>query len=230
MSMDKNTLEAKARDLSGKGSARRLRAQGLIPAVVYGKHLDRPLQISVDPVAVRKAVATPHKLNTLLSLKLDGQGDRLVLLKDYQSDPVSRALLHADFIAVREDERVKVNVPLALTGKAEGVAAGGVLSQSRREVEVWALPKAIPERIEVDVTSLKIAQALHIKDVKLPEGVAVKTTVNFTIAVISAPEAEVAGPAAAATPAAGATAAGPAAAAAPAAAPAKGEAKKEAKK
>jgi large subunit ribosomal protein L25 len=226
MSMDKNTLEAKARDLSGKGSARRLRTQGLIPAVVYGKHLDHPLQISVDPAAVRKAVATPHKLNTLLRLRVDGQGERLVLLKDYQSDPVSRVLLHADFIAVREDERVKVNVPLALTGKAEGVVAGGILSQSRRDVEVWALPKAIPERIEVDVTSLKIAQALHIRDVKLPEGVAVKTTVNFTIAVISAPEAEVAGPVAAATPAAGATAAGPAAAAAPAAAPAKGEAKK----
>src|SRR5438445_4868576 len=166
MSIDRTSLTAKPRTESGKGSARRLRAKGLIPAVVYGKHLEKPAQIAVDPLGIKAAINTPHKLNTLITLKVEGQGDHQVLLKDYQQDPISRALLHADFIDVRENEQVKVQVPILLTGKAEGVAAGGILSQQRREIEVWALPNAIPQNIEADVTHLKVAQALHINEVK----------------------------------------------------------------
>ena len=230
MSVDKSTLEVKAREGAGKGSARRLRGQGLVPAVVYGKHLEKPVHIAVDPKAVRTAINTPHKFNTLIQLTVGGTTHQ-VLLKDYQMDPVTREILHADFVGVRENEPVKVNVPLVLTGKAVGVADGGLLTQARRELEVWALPGAIPERIEVDVTPMKIAEALHINDVKLPAGVTVKTNVNYTLAVISAPEAAEAAPvAAAAAPAAAAAApaaakAGDKAAAAPAAA-AKAPAKK----
>ena len=215
MSIDKSTLEVKAREGSGKGAARRLRSQGLVPAVVYGKHLEKPLSVAVDPKAVRAAINTPHKLNTLITLKGVG-ADQQVLFKDYQRDPVSRDILHVDFIAVREDEQVKVNVPLILVGKAEGVADGGLLSQVRREIEVYAKPRSIPEKIEVDVTPLKIAMAMHINDVKLPEGVVVKSNVNYTIAVVSAPEgaAEAAPAAAAAAAPAAAAAAKPAAGAA----------------
>jgi len=220
MALTRNTLAARVRDGAGKGSARRLRAEGLVPAVVYGRHLENPVQIAVDPIEVKKAIATPHKFNTLLSLKLDGQPERLVLLKDYQQDPVSREMLHADFIDVRENEQVKVNVPVVLTGKAVGTTEGGILSQTRREIEVYALPSAIPEKIEADVTHLKIAQSLHINEVKLPEGVRVKSHVNYTLAVVSVPEKEEVAPVAAAVPAAGAPAAG-AAGAAPAAADAK---------
>ncbi|HVP61744.1 MAG TPA: 50S ribosomal protein L25/general stress protein Ctc [Myxococcaceae bacterium] len=210
--MTRNTLAARARDGAGKGSARRLRAEGLVPAVVYGRHLETPVHIAVDPIEVKKAIATPHRLNTLLTLKLDGQPDRLVLLKDYQQDPVSREMLHADFIDVRESEQVKVDVPLVLVGKPVGVLEGGVLSQSRRELEVYALPGAIPEKIEADVSAMKIAQSLHINDVKLPEGVKVKSQVNYTIAVVSVPEKEEVAPVvAAAVPAAGAAGAAPAA-------------------
>ncbi|NVJ09053.1 50S ribosomal protein L25/general stress protein Ctc [Myxococcus sp. AM001] len=197
MSANTSTLEAKPREDSGKGFARRLRAQGLIPAVVYGKHLEKPVHISVDPKAVRQAINTPHKFNTLIQIKVEG-GDRQVLLKDYQMEPVTRAILHADFLDVHPNEQVKVNVPLVLTGRAQGVADGGLLTQARREIEVWSLPAAIPERIEVDVTAMKIAEVLHINDLKLPQGVSVKTNVNYTLAVISAPEAAEAGPAAAA--------------------------------
>ncbi|KFA87656.1 50S ribosomal protein L25 [Archangium violaceum Cb vi76] len=222
MSIDKSTLEVKTREGAGKGAARRLRSQGLVPAVVYGKHLEKPLSVAVDPKAVRAAINTPHKLNTLITLKGLG-ADQQVLFKDYQRDPVSRDILHVDFIAVREEDQVKVNVPLVLTGKAEGVADGGLLTQIRREIEVYAKPRAIPVQIEVDVTPLKIAMAMHINDVKLPEGVVVKSNVNYTIAVVSAPEGAVeaapaaaaaAAPAAAAKPAAGAAAAKPAAGAA----------------
>jgi large subunit ribosomal protein L25 len=220
MAVDKSTLEAKTREGAGKGAARKLRSLGLVPAVVYGKHLEKPLQVAVDPKSIRQAINTPHKFNTLITLKLDG-ASRQVLLKDYQMDPVSREILHADFIDVRDTEKVKVNVPLVLVGKAVGTADGGLLTQARRELEVWALPQAIPEKIEADVTHLKIAMALHVNDIKLPAGVSVKTNVNYTLAVVTAPEREeapAAVAAAAAAPAAGA-------AAAPAAAAGKADAK-----
>jgi large subunit ribosomal protein L25 len=243
MAVDQSVLEGKPREGSGKGFARRLRAQGLVPAVVYGKHLKTPAQIAVDPKAMRAAVMTPHKLNTLITLKVQGAGDRQVLLKDFQMDPVSRDVLHADFIEVRENEQVKVNVPLVLMGKPVGVAEGGILNQVRRELEVFALPRAIPEKIEVDVSHLKVAESMHVNDVKMPSGVTVKSHVNYTVAVVAVPEKEevvVAPVAAAAVPGAAAPAAGaeagkpgaPAAAgAAPAAAAGKAEApKKEDKK
>ncbi|GMU09186.1 50S ribosomal protein L25/general stress protein Ctc [Corallococcus caeni] len=231
MATDKSTLEAQAREGSGKGVARRLRSSGQVPAVVYGKHLKAPLHISVDPKAIRTAINTPHKLNTLIQLKLAGN-DQQVLLKDYQMDPLTRDILHADFIAVRDNDQVKVNLPVVLTGKAAGVADGGLLTQIRRNLEVWALPGAIPLQIEVDVTNLKIAEAIHVNDVKLPEGVSVKTHVNYTIAVLSAPEAAEAAPAAAAAAAAAAPAAAKAgdAKAADAKAPAAAAAKAPAKK
>jgi large subunit ribosomal protein L25 len=230
MSVDQSSLETQSRTGSGKGAARKLRSQGLVPAVIYGKHMKEPRQIAVNPKAVRAAINTPHKLNTLITLKVDGTQE-LALLKDYQQDPVSREILHVDFLAVRETEQVKVNVPVVLTGKSVGVAEGGLLTQARRELEVYAMPRAIPERIEVDVTNLKIAQALHINEVTLPAGVVVKSNVNFTLAVVSAPDtAAEAAPAAAAAaaPAAAAPAAkGGAPAAAPAAAAAKTPEKKK---
>jgi large subunit ribosomal protein L25 len=231
MAVDTSTLEVQSRDNSGKGAARTLRAKKLIPAVVYGKHMEKPAHIAVDPKAVRTAISTPHKFNTLITMKLGGTS-YLVLLKDYQVEPVSREMLHADFMAVRENEPVKVKVPLVLTGRAEGVANGGLLTQARRDLEVYALPRAIPEKIEADVTHMKIATALHINDVKMPEGVTVKTNVNYTLATVSAPEAAEAAPAAAAAvaaaPAAGA--AKPAAEAKPAAGAAKPAAKPAAAK
>lgn len=190
MSLITTHLEAKSRTGAGKGPARRTREGGLIPAVVYGKKLGQPLTIAVDAKALKAAVATPKKMNTVIGLKIDGTTERMVLLKEYQMDPVSRDLLHADFIDLLENEQVKVKVPVMLTGKAEGVAAGGILSQMKREIEIYALPAAIPEKIEVDITSLKIAASVHINEIKLPPGVVVKTHHNYTIAVITAPEVE----------------------------------------
>lgn len=226
-------LEAKKREGSGKGFARRTRAQGLIPGVVYGPHLEQPIAIAVDPLKVKESISGPKKLNSVIGLSVDGK-EHMVMLKDYQLDPVSRELLHADFIDVRENEQVKVKLPLVLTGKSVGVTEGGILSQMRRELEVWALPAAIPQSIEIDVTTLKIAQAIHINEVKLPEGITVKTHVNFTIAVVTAPEIEkvVEPVVAAAVPGAPAAAGAPGAAApaaGAAAAPAAGDKKAEAK-
>ncbi len=190
MASDKNVLSGKPRESSGKGPARRLRAGGMVPAIVYGRGLSAPAHIAVDPLDVRRAIATPLKFNTLLTLQVEGQEERQVLLKDYQQDPVTRELLHVDFLDVRENEEVKVNVPLVLVGKPEGVTSGGILSQNRRDIEVYVVPSAIPEKLEADVSHLKIAQSLHIRDVKFPAGVRVKTHVNYTLAVVNVPEKE----------------------------------------
>ncbi|HET7754131.1 MAG TPA: 50S ribosomal protein L25, partial [Anaeromyxobacteraceae bacterium] len=172
MASTTNVLAAEGRAEKGKGPNRRLRAKGLIPAVVYGPHSD-PAHVAVDPALLQKAIATPHKFNTLLTLKLDG-GDKSVLFKDYDVDPVTRKLLHADFIEVDMDKPVRVQVPIAMTGRAEGVAAGGILTVSAHEITVETLPGQIPAQIEVDVTPLKIGGSIHIADVKAPEGVKVR--------------------------------------------------------
>lgn len=189
MSFETRPLNAKIRTGAGKGFARRTRAEGLVPGVVYGPRLEKPLNIAVNAKETKAAIQTPKKMNTVLGLNVDGK-QITVLLKEFQLDPVSKELLHVDFIDVRENEQVKVKIPVILTGKAEGVTNGGILSQIRREIEVWSLPGAIPEKIEADVTPLKIGGSLHINEVKLPAGVTVKTSTNFTIAVVTAPEIE----------------------------------------
>jgi large subunit ribosomal protein L25 len=190
MSMEQTTLAAQVREKTGKGVAHRLRAQKLIPAVVYGPHSEAPLNIAVDPKAMREAIRTPHKLNTLLTLKLDNGGERLALLKAYQQDPVSREVLHADFYEVKMGEAVTVPVPLALECRSEGVAAGGVLTQLRRVVDVVCMPNAIPQQLSYDITNLKAGAALHVADLTAPEGVKIRYLTNFTVATISVPEEE----------------------------------------
>ncbi len=233
-----SVVTAQHRDEKGKGPARRLRQKGLIPAVVYGRKLD-PTHLSVDPAALMKAIETPHRFNTVLTLQVDG-AEKHVLFKDYTVDPVSRKLLHADFFEVKLDEPVKVDVPVVTTGRSPGQAEGGILSIAAHEIVVEALPTKIPVRIEVDVTNLKIGGSIHISELKAPEGCKFKFATDYVVAFLAVPEKEevvapvaavpgaVPAEGAAAAPAAGAPAgAAPGAAAAPAAgaAPAKGEAK-----
>ena len=225
MSTDISTLKAQKREKSGKGPARQLRFKGLIPAVCYGPY-DKPLHVAVDPEAIKVAIATPHKFNTVIKLQIDG-AERTVLLKDYEKDPVDGHLLHADFLEVRMDKDVSVNVPVVLTGKPEGVTAGGILQQVARTLAVVCKPNDIPEKIEVDVSHLQITESIHLKDVKAPAGVTFKVKGDQTIAVVAVPEKEEEAPkpaaavpgAEGAAPAEGAAAAAPGApgAAAPAA-------------
>ena len=221
MAQDTSTLKAQMRDKSGKGPARRLRAQGLVPAVCYGPYDKQPLMVAVDPEALAKAIATPHKFNTVIKLEVDGQA-RTVLFKDYDKDPVDGHILHVDFLDVRMDQDVVVNVPVVLVGKPIGVTEGGILQQVSRTLPVICKPAQIPEKIEVDVSNLKIAESIHISDIKPPEGVRFKTNVikNATIAVVNIPEKEEVAPApAAAVPGAEAVAGAAAAPGAPGAAP-----------
>jgi large subunit ribosomal protein L25 len=226
-----STVSAQRRDEKGKGPARRLRQKGLIPAVVYGRK-SAPTHLAVDPALLLKAIATPHRFNTVLTLQMDGT-EKHVLFKDYTVDPVSRRLLHADFLEVKLDEPVKVAVPVATTGTAVGQVEGGILSIATHEIVLEALPAKIPVRIEVDVTNLKIGSSIHVSELKPPEGCKFKYATDYVVAFVAVPEKEeVVAPVAAvpgavpaegaAAPAAGAP--GAAAGAAPAAAPAAGAA------
>jgi len=189
MANDVGTLTAQKRDQAGKGPSHRLRGKGLIPAVCYGPY-EKPLHVAVDPEAIKKAIATPHKFNTVIKLQVDGGETRTVLFKDFEKDPVDGHMLHADFLEVRMDKDVVVNVPVILIGKPEGVTAGGILQQVARTLPVQCKPSDIPEKIEVDVSALKIAESLHIKDVKMPAGVQLKVRGDQTIAVVNVPEKE----------------------------------------
>jgi large subunit ribosomal protein L25 len=211
MANDTSTLTAQKRDRSGKGPARQLRMKGLIPAVCYGPY-DKPLHVAVDPAAIQVAIATPHKFNTVIKLQIDGE-TRTVLFKDYEKDPLDGHVLHADFLEVRMDKDVVVNVPVVLTGKPEGVTAGGILQQVARTLAVQCKPSDIPEKIEVDVSGLNIAESLHVSDVKAPAGVKFKVKATQTVAVVNVPEKEEEAP----KPAAAAAVPGAEGAAAPAA-------------
>lgn len=209
------SLKGKVRTAFGKGPSRRTRAEGLIPGVLYGPHSKGALSFAVDPLALKAAIQTPFKFNTLLELDLEGAGKKTALLKEVQVDPVERDLLHADFVEVKLDEKVKVNITIILEGITKGAAEGGILNQVTRSIVLEVLPKDIPELIKVDVSHLDINDSIHVSELKLPAGAKAVTKGDITVAVCAPPEREeapVAGAAAAAAPAADGKAA-PAAAA-----------------
>jgi large subunit ribosomal protein L25 len=214
-----NVVNAEKREGKGKGPARRLRQKGLIPAVVYGRKSE-PRHVAVDPAVLLKAIETPHKFNTVLTLKMDGT-EQAVLFKEYEVDPVTRRLLHADFLAVKMDEPVTVAVPVVTVGTAIGTTEGGILSLATHEITVQALPSKIPVRIEVDVTELKIGRSIHVSELKAPEGCKFKFGSDYVVVFVAVPEKEEVVAVAAAVPGAEGAAA-PAAGAAAGAAPAAG--------
>jgi large subunit ribosomal protein L25 len=210
--MDTIKVSANRRSESGKGEASRLRGKGQIPAVAYGKQL--PAQaLAVSPDALKAVFASAYGSNNVIELDVEGKDKLTVLLRDYQYHPVSRQLLHADFVQIHLDQPVDVEVPLELTGKAAGIIQGGTLRQVFRKLPIRALPKDIPVKIVHDVTSLGLDGHVAPKDLALPEGVTVRLPAEQTVAAIVH---EIVREEETATPAAGA----PAAAAAPAAAPA----------
>lgn len=230
-------LNAAPRTANGKGNARRVRKEGMIPAVAYGRTL-KNMPISVDPAALVKNLQGPNGLNTVMKLEVDGgEKDLLVMIREFTHHPITRKFLHADFIQVKLDEEVDVEVPFNTTGKPLGLAQGGVLHQIYRKLPLRCRPEAIPAYVSVDITSLELGHSMKAHDVPLPAGVAVRLPAEQSIVSIVAPEKEVveeavpgAAPvagAAAAAPAAGAAAAKPGAAAAPAKAEAKPAAKKK---
>jgi large subunit ribosomal protein L25 len=181
-----NALVAEVRDATGKGAARKLRAAGRIPAVVYGRGTESRA-ISVDPSALQRLLQSGGAgMNTLIELSVDGT-TRTVLVKELQRDPVRGRPLHTDFYLVQLDQKVEVSVPIHLVGKAPGVELGGILDHPLREIELECLPRAIPESVDVDVSALQVGDSIHVRDLELPEGASVRTDADLAVASVVAP-------------------------------------------
>ncbi|MGQ0733515.1 MAG: 50S ribosomal protein L25 [Acidobacteriota bacterium] len=167
------TLDAVQRSTRGKNDARRLRAAGRIPAVIYGTQKEgdtgHTVEVAVDPKPLMRILH--GGLNTLITLKVDGVGDARVLVKEFQVDPTTQQMLHADFYRVNMDRRITVTVPVVIKGEARGVKLeAGVLDFVNREIEVECLPAEIPDSIEVDVSDLGLNDAIHLRDVTVGVG------------------------------------------------------------
>jgi len=158
------TLQAEKRDGRGKNEARRLRAAGRIPAVLYGTHKGKATEIAVDPKALLRILHSDSGVNTLIGLSVDGSATR-VLVKEYQLDPIDHKLLHADFYQVAMDKAITVTVPIVLKGEPKGAKQqGGIVDFVNREIEIECLPGDIPEHIDVDISELMLHQGVRVRD------------------------------------------------------------------
>jgi large subunit ribosomal protein L25 len=158
------TLDASRRDSRGKNEARRLRAAGRIPGVVYGA--GETIAVSVDPKVLSRILHSESGANTLITLNVEGAGTSQVLVKEFQLDPIHHHMLHADFYRVSMDKVIQVTVPIALKGEPRGVKQqGGLLDFPNREIEIECLPGEIPESIEIDVSELLIGQGVRLRDI-----------------------------------------------------------------
>jgi large subunit ribosomal protein L25 len=203
-------LEALPRTLRGKNEARRLRASGKIPAVLYGGEPAGGTPIAVDPKVLMRILHSDTGVNTLISLKTSATGQVRVLVREYQLDPVTSHLLHVDFYRVAMDKKLKVTVPIVVRGEAPGVKQqGGVLDFVHREVDVECLPADIPEHIEVDVSGLMVGQAVRVRDVAVNVKWTPVSESDLMLVHVIMPKIEEVAPAAEAAAAAAATPAEP---------------------
>ena len=190
MSHESYELKAEARERVGKGSARELRRNGLIPAVIYGDK-QAPISISLSTNEVTKRIHAGGFMTTIATIDVDGKKYK-VLPKDYQLDPVRDFTMHVDFLRVSGNTQVTVEIPVHFVNeeKSPGLKVGGVLNIVRHEVEVQCPANAIPEFFTVDLSGHKIGDSIHISEVTLPKGVTPTIADrDFTIATIVAPAA-----------------------------------------
>ena len=182
------SITATPREASGKGAARQTRFAGKVPAVIYG-HGRATQPLSLDAKALEMALAGVEPASTLFEVTVDGKKTR-ALIREIQRHPVRPDVIHVDFYEIHADEKVKLKVPVHLVGTPEGVRnGGGVLDQVTREVEIEVLPEHIPDRVELDVTALKIGDSLHVRDLTIANA-AILTGADLTIAVVVPPRAE----------------------------------------
>ena len=187
--MQRVELEVTARERLGKGPSRRLRAQGQVPAVLYGRG-KASVHVTVASHTLERTLS--RGLNQLIDLTgAEGAAGRLVLLKELQRDPVSQGVVHCDFYEVDTSEKIQISVPLHLEGRPSGVEMGGVLDTLVREIDVQCLPLEIPDSFQLDVSALDIGDALHASDLELPPNVELMIDQALTLVHVIAPRVEV---------------------------------------
>ncbi len=205
---------ATTRSVQGTSASRRLRRTGKVPGIVYGSS-DAPVSIELDHNDLFHALRKEAFHSSILDLELDGSAASSVLLRDVQMHPFKQQVLHIDFQRVAADTKIHVRVPIHYVNAENSPAvklSANVISHVMNDIEVICLPKDLPEFIEIDLGALEAQGAVHVSDLKLPDGVSVTPQAEEVIATATMPdemvEVEVAAPAAEATPAAAAPAAG----------------------
>ncbi len=181
------SLSAIKREKTGKEFAKKLRKQGLVPAIVYGPNFE-PLPIAVKFNEL-ESILHKYKGETLLfSLEFNnGEVSRIqVILKEYQIHPVTDKIIHLDFIAIKEGETISLDIPLEFIGRPVGITKGGLLEILMHDLTIECLPSNIPDKIKVDISGLDVGDVLHVKDIKVPEGVKVLDDPEETVVTIVA--------------------------------------------
>ena len=196
--METVNLSAKPRTETGSRAVKKLREEGKIPAVVYGREFGESLAVVIDARELRAALAG-HSLHSIVNLTIEGRGTTPVLVHDRQLDITTRHLVHLDLHAVNLNEEVEATVTVVPVGTAAGVKNGGILDIASREIDVRALPTNIPDHIEIDVRELEIGQSIHVRDLRVPDGVTIVSEQDDIVASVL-PPAKVEEPVAAAVP------------------------------
>jgi large subunit ribosomal protein L25 len=184
-------LKAEHRTATGRSAARKLKARGIIPAIIYGAK-DKPQALQLSARDINAMLSHASGENILVELEIPGEkSNRTALVQEIQHSPVGGNVLHIDFHAVSMDQRIHAEVPLEATGIANGVKNfGGLLEQSLRALAVECLPRDLPDRITVDVSNLNIGDSIHVRDIQLPNGVTPKVQPELTAFSVLAPAVE----------------------------------------
>ncbi|HEX9112856.1 MAG TPA: 50S ribosomal protein L25 [Nitrospirota bacterium] len=188
--MEKIALSAQVREKAGKGVARGLRRSQKVPAVLYSHGKSMPIALGTKDVT--KILNSEGGEHALINLKLEGGdgAEKLALIKDYQIDPTSGSLIHVDLMEVAMSEKVKISVAVHIVGTAAGVKEGGIFQYGLRTLEIECTPDLIPDSIEVNVSELKVNESLHVRDIRVAEGIRVLTDGDSTVATIQPPISE----------------------------------------
>ena len=190
--MQKIEIQAEQRQKSGKGVARRLRAQGRIPAVLYSA--GKSSLLTLNPKDIHRVLHSASGENTLINLKLDGaegSEERIAILREFQIDPLNGAVLHADLFEISMTEKIQVRVQVEITDEVPaGVKEGGVLQHNLREIEIRCLPTLIPDQILVDASRLAIGESVHVRDLTLGEGIEIMAEPDQVVVSVAAPISE----------------------------------------
>jgi large subunit ribosomal protein L25 len=178
-------LNAERRSDAGKGVARKLRAAGKVPAVLYGQGLDTT-PLTVDSRDLTHLLHSSAGSNVLVDLVVDGE-EHLAIPREIQRDHIHSKWVHVDFLAVSRTQKITVNVPVHETGEAVGVKEGGVVEHHLREVQIECLPQDVPDAIVVDITNIELGEMVHVSDLVPPEGVTILTNPEDAILSVITP-------------------------------------------
>ena len=184
-------LKVERREGTGRSAARKLKARGVVPAVIYGaKHKPQALQVSARDINAMLSHASGE--NILVELEIAGEkSNRMALVQEVQHSPLGGDILHVDFHAISMDQKIHADVPLEAMGVPNGVKNfGGLLEQNLRTLSIECLPRDLPDRVTVDVSALNIGDSIHVRDIQLPSGVTAKVHLDLTAFSVLEPAVE----------------------------------------